>query len=519
MKTTTRLLSYYRYSVIGLLLVLGISKMLAMNVIPDTDDPIVPVSTATLVFLAGIIEIALGVALLLDRRGEWFFPALLSFAATLLIYRIGVWWVGAPQECGCLGKLGYFAKLAFGVSTVGYITLGALAYFSVGPLIWLVGSNVGRLRIFRFYFFLVICLVSQHGSVQAETVYKLSGVLSAEWYEPSGQVITNQDISFAISLAGSGREWSIRSNFNAQSNWFYEAYCDGTNTFVAGSDPRTPPSTPLTGTVYPGVYPYFGSAPITIPWLAYCSAAFLVSSADDVVLPNPMFSATMDPQAYVCRTEVDWLSAHGPSLPSQVSFLTDSNRIESAIRSVHLRVGGSGDELIRKSKMDYGYLYSPGLELLRYEVVDRISIGSLVVPNHFRLVKNQRTGYVDTGVKTYIHARIDGRLVESSVVEVEHFEQPAYARPIAVFDYRAQDQTENIVAMNYIIPDGIWVQGGGKLQALIDAHRSKARSIQRIEFLKKWAVLAILFLPLVGLIFFWVLRLRQNKTKLTHNAL
>lgn len=103
-----KLISCYVNAAGAILFVTGLAKVLsaggsarALNL----PDPILLLSNRHVLLSVGILELVIaGIALF--RRNRFLQVSLIAWLATnFLVYRFGLWWIGAKRPCGCLGTI------------------------------------------------------------------------------------------------------------------------------------------------------------------------------------------------------------------------------------------------------------------------------------------------------------------------------------------------------------------------------------------------------------------------------
>ena len=104
----TRLQDAYIYATAGMLFFTALVKFTSLpGTAPILDwlDPLLPLSNRMVFLLGGLLELGLSAYLFLgvDRPAK--ILAIGWLALIYLIYRLGLWWAGAPGLCHCLGNL------------------------------------------------------------------------------------------------------------------------------------------------------------------------------------------------------------------------------------------------------------------------------------------------------------------------------------------------------------------------------------------------------------------------------
>lgn len=97
----------------------------------NTADPLLPLSNRNVFLLAGLIELALSAFLLVQDGNQRMKLSLTAWLATnYLVYRIGVWWIGAPTFCDCLGNLN--SELSISPRVIYPVMLAVLVWLLAG---------------------------------------------------------------------------------------------------------------------------------------------------------------------------------------------------------------------------------------------------------------------------------------------------------------------------------------------------------------------------------------------------
>lgn len=101
-------------------------------------DPILNIQFGHLMFAAGVLELLIASICLFNRR-QMLVSILVAWLATsLLIYRMGLWWIGWQRPCNCLGNL--TDALHISQQTADTVMKIILAYLLIGSyaiLFWL----------------------------------------------------------------------------------------------------------------------------------------------------------------------------------------------------------------------------------------------------------------------------------------------------------------------------------------------------------------------------------------------
>lgn len=100
--------NWFIASVVVILIVSGFAKMLShfsSTKLLATPDPITGLSFGNLMLAAGVVEVVIA-GVCLGNKSRLLSLALIAWLATsLVIYRLGLWWMGWKKPCNCLGNL------------------------------------------------------------------------------------------------------------------------------------------------------------------------------------------------------------------------------------------------------------------------------------------------------------------------------------------------------------------------------------------------------------------------------
>lgn len=102
----------------------------------DQPDPLLPLSNRLVFVLVGVLELLLSAYLLMGQYG-WAKPGLTAWLATnLLVYRLGVWWAGAPNFGDCVGNFNEWLPVS--PRTLHVIVVAALEFLIIGSYTFLI---------------------------------------------------------------------------------------------------------------------------------------------------------------------------------------------------------------------------------------------------------------------------------------------------------------------------------------------------------------------------------------------
>jgi hypothetical protein len=116
-----------------ILLLTGLAKLLTFTGkarILAIDDPIMGVTFAHLMFIAGLIELSIAISCMISKRHNLALFLIAWLATGLTLYRLGLWMVGWHRPCSCLGNLTDAIRVSPQVAD--NVMKGVLAYLLVG---------------------------------------------------------------------------------------------------------------------------------------------------------------------------------------------------------------------------------------------------------------------------------------------------------------------------------------------------------------------------------------------------
>lgn len=112
-----------------------IVSVIAGGEVLQTLDPIVGMRLGNLFSVVGVAELMVAAVCLLGKRARMQAGLVLWVGMALLLYRIGLAWVGIPRTCGCLGSV--TAALGVPVVQADQVMKALLLYLLVGSTITL----------------------------------------------------------------------------------------------------------------------------------------------------------------------------------------------------------------------------------------------------------------------------------------------------------------------------------------------------------------------------------------------
>jgi len=103
----------------------------------DLADPLLGIPFRHLMLLVGLAELFIAFFCLFTDKPKLSLPAVAWLSTNFLVYRLGLWFIGWHQPCGCLGNL--TSLLHISPSLADKIMKGVLAFLLIGSYTLLVG--------------------------------------------------------------------------------------------------------------------------------------------------------------------------------------------------------------------------------------------------------------------------------------------------------------------------------------------------------------------------------------------
>jgi hypothetical protein len=131
-----RIAGFFIASAAVILLVTGGAKIISAlsgGRVLESFDPIFGVTLRELFWLVGAVEVAVAFVCLANVRANLKSGLLLWITSLFVMYRAGLFWVGDPEFCGCLGTL--TGSLRISPAAAASSMKIALAYLFIGSLI------------------------------------------------------------------------------------------------------------------------------------------------------------------------------------------------------------------------------------------------------------------------------------------------------------------------------------------------------------------------------------------------
>jgi hypothetical protein len=135
MNGMARLEQWFIYTAAKILVVTALAKLYSATGsarLLDRADPLLMMTHRQVFILVGLGELAVAAYLLLGRDRILKLLSVVWLASMFAVYRAGMWWIGAPKACGCLGSLGDLLPVSEAVVTHGMLAI--LVYLWVGSV-------------------------------------------------------------------------------------------------------------------------------------------------------------------------------------------------------------------------------------------------------------------------------------------------------------------------------------------------------------------------------------------------
>lgn len=130
-----RVTKYYLVSAGIALIVTGGAKVLTSFGTADlleTHDPIIGITFKALMLFSGVMEIAVALFSLFGKNQPISVALVALMSFNILVYRLGLWWIGWHRPCHCLGNLSDALHLS--AKTADMVMKLILAYLLIGAL-------------------------------------------------------------------------------------------------------------------------------------------------------------------------------------------------------------------------------------------------------------------------------------------------------------------------------------------------------------------------------------------------
>lgn len=138
------------FSAAAILAVTGVAKLwsgLGHTKILATVDPITGVPFGQLLLAVGVAELLIVGVCLIAKSQTLKLGLIACLATDFVVYRLGLWWIGWKQPCGCMGSL--TDALHISPQMADNIMKGILAYLLIGSyglLIWQWRSSKAKME-------------------------------------------------------------------------------------------------------------------------------------------------------------------------------------------------------------------------------------------------------------------------------------------------------------------------------------------------------------------------------------
>lgn len=110
-----------------------IASALSSGDVLRTYDPVLGLTLGTLFAWVGMVEVTVALVCLTSRRMGLPVVLLVWLGASFVSYRLGLWWMGGPKYCSCLGTMTETLRLSPVAADLALKL--ALAYLLLGSLI------------------------------------------------------------------------------------------------------------------------------------------------------------------------------------------------------------------------------------------------------------------------------------------------------------------------------------------------------------------------------------------------
>jgi len=325
----------------------------------------------------------------------------------------------------------------------------ALGWLSSTRTRWIV-----RFRIFAGLSFFTIPLHNGFSFSNATAV--IFGELNATFYARTTNVFPQvQKTRFTVELFP-GEQWIIHSESDGDEVRSVSA-CDGTNIYTVFY-PYASHRDVLVATIYPELYPALLPQGTTIPWLAFCSAAFI--NKQETQVPIPWIVAADFPEAHICKSLVDRFR-EPPFLPHRIQFIVDEERMSRAPTNHLLKVQGLSASDLSWRSINYADIFAPGQKCGEFVVLQATNIGDYRLPIRFVCNAyeprdfNVRAISDRTQSAFYHRASFVGQVLSVSIAN-KMFSLPNLYDRADIADYRLSNKHLGIDVIAYAISDRQW---------------------------------------------------------------
>jgi hypothetical protein len=136
-----RIQSRFIYSAAIILFITGAAKLIsafgAAQVLDQADSLLILKHRYVLFFMSGT-ELGLSAFLLMGRNSKIKLSLIAWLGTNFLMYRIGLWWMSAPNLCNCLGNLNEYLPISprilnlVAFTALGWLLIGSYALMILG---------------------------------------------------------------------------------------------------------------------------------------------------------------------------------------------------------------------------------------------------------------------------------------------------------------------------------------------------------------------------------------------------
>ncbi len=240
----------------------------------------------------------------------------------------------------------------------------------------------------------------------------------------------------------------------------------------------------------------------SLPWLAYCSSAYLAREAPSGVgaSPPPWLFALKDPLAKIYGMRYDVL-AGSPRLPARMEFRPDPELINDLLRKAKNGFPAMSDSERDRFLLHLSSYYARITEAEGvYSVSKTTNVAGHLVPLEFELqmfrFKSPRGARSNEAM-----TRISAELIRGRLESVEQTTQfvplpipSPSAREIRVADYRFYNESNRVYFLRYVASSGGWItnKSDPRLASLYKIAMEKSRNRKTAPAFPKAVVGAVL---------------------------
>lgn len=130
---------YRRFFFCSVAIILGVVAMgkvlglLRPTAILDSPDWVFGIERWKLLLVASLVELVIGLIVIVSRNDLLRVASIGWLGAVFIIYRLEHWFLGSPESCECLGRIGDW--LPFSDQTLEFLLTGISLYFLFGAIL------------------------------------------------------------------------------------------------------------------------------------------------------------------------------------------------------------------------------------------------------------------------------------------------------------------------------------------------------------------------------------------------